>query len=482
MSLAELEQRLALDLEILNRPAPNWTAEVPGPDGKPMRDVIIIGAGQYGLAAAAALIFKGVRNIEVLDRAPQGHESIWNSTARMPHLRTPKTSQGLALGMAALDIRSWFTAQHGAAAWQALHKYATADFHAYLAWFRRVLALPVRNEVDVRAVLPRDGALELQTSNGAIFARRVVLATGGYGAPETAIIPDGISRELWPDRAAHSGEAIDFQRLAGRRVAVIGAAASAWDNAWVALVAGAAQVDLYVRRPLLGQVNLWRPFGQMEALKEGWYGLELRDRWELSIQLLRDNASPAPHESIRRAIAFPNFQAHLASPILSAEPLGDGVALRIGANPQRSTEVDFLILGTGFDVDPRRRPELADLLPHCVTWADRYTPEPDQAWPALSRSPFLDEGFGLIERKPGACPALGRVHLFNQTAFASMGPITTNIAATSAAAERLSNRIVTAFAHEDVAHLRSTLDQFTDPELIGTPFHVPNASRLRSEF
>ena len=475
VSLFALEQQLARDLDVLGRPPANWTAPVAGPDGALMRDVLIVGGAVLGLAAAAALIFRGIRNIEVLDRAPAGREGIWTTTARMPHLRSPKGLPGLSMGMATLTFRAWFTAAHGQAAWDALYKFPTADWQSYLVWFRRVLALPVRNEVTVHAILPRDGFLEVETSEGPVFARRVVLATGGRGSAAAAVIPQGIARSLWPDRAAHTGEVIDFMRLAGKRVAVVGGSASAWDNAGAALEAGAERVDLYVRRPALRQVNRWVPLLTTQGFFEGWPSLPMEDRWALSVLLLRDEQTTPPHESVRRAIAHDNFAVHLASPILSAEPEGNAVALSIGPAPGRVAAADFLILGTGFDMNPARMPELAAFMPHVATWADRYTPPPDRAWPALGRLAYLDEGFGLIERVPGACPEAGFVHLFNFGAFASLGVLGSEIAGATPGAERLAGRIAATLAREDVAHLRGLIDQFDQPELIGTPFHVPEA-------
>ena len=53
----------------------------------------------------------------------------------------------------------------------------------------------------------------------------------------------------------HSCDAIDFARFAGPRVGVLGASASAFDNAAVALEAGAREVHLSSRRPHLAQIN-----------------------------------------------------------------------------------------------------------------------------------------------------------------------------------------------------------------------------------
>ncbi len=56
----------------------------------------------------------------------------------------------------------------------------------YLRWYRQVLALDIRNEHQVDAIVPRpDGlvALSMQTPDGpqTVLARRVVLATGRDG-------------------------------------------------------------------------------------------------------------------------------------------------------------------------------------------------------------------------------------------------------------------------------------------------------------
>ena len=73
-TLAAHEAAVRRDLDALNIPAREWTAPVVAPDGSRALDVAIIGAGMCGLAAAIALIFKGVRNIRVFDRSPRGRE------------------------------------------------------------------------------------------------------------------------------------------------------------------------------------------------------------------------------------------------------------------------------------------------------------------------------------------------------------------------------------------------------------------------
>ena len=60
-------------------------------------------------------------------------------------------------------------------------------------------------------------------------------------------MPDFV-RNLPADRRAHTCEIIDFERLKGKTVAVLGVGASAMDNAAVALEHGAAELHVFCRR------------------------------------------------------------------------------------------------------------------------------------------------------------------------------------------------------------------------------------------
>jgi cation diffusion facilitator CzcD-associated flavoprotein CzcO len=468
--LDALAREVARDLERLTLPPRNWPATVAGPDGTAMTDVLIIGAGMCGIAAAAALMFKGIRNIAILDRAPDGMEGPWVTTARMTTLRSPKHLPGVALGIPSLTFRAWYSARHGEAGWDALYKIANADWMDYLTWIRRTLALPQRNGISVERIVPCDGFLRVETDvGGAIFARRVVLATGRGGAGGFAI-PGFVDRGLWPDLAAHTGEDIDFSRLAGKRVAVIGAGASAWDNAATALEHAAASVDMYVRRAHLPQINKGRGSAH-PGFFEGWAALSAEARWNLLVYL-HDLQAPPPHETVLRTIAHPGFGIHFSSHLHAAVRDEDGVVLRIG-DDGRIEWADFLIVGTGFGIDLAAQPELSELAPHIALWRDMYRPPPDLRRAELGRFPFLGSAFECIERVAGDCPALARVHLINHAAFASLGPIASDIPGVSTGAERLASRIAQSFFRDDLSQMRADLEAFDEPELEPTPFFVP---------
>ncbi len=88
----------------------------------------------------------------------------------------------------------------------------------------------------------------MQTPDGprTVLARRVVLATGrdGLGGAYVPPMVGHLPRHLW----AHSSDEMDYASLRGKRVGVVGAGASAMDSAATALEAGAASVEMLIRR------------------------------------------------------------------------------------------------------------------------------------------------------------------------------------------------------------------------------------------
>lgn len=475
--LAAHEARLARELELLMLPPANWAAPRSGPDGLPMPDVLVVGAGMYGLAAAGALLFKGLRNIQVIDLAPEGLEGPWVTYARMQTLRSPKQLPGVSLGLPSLTFRAWYEAREGRAAWDRLYKVFNSDWQDYLSWVRKVLALPVRNGVELLAAEPNPDHVALTLREAGqerrAYARRLVLASGRGGTGGVSL-PPGIDPALGAERVAHTNQPIDFAALRGRRVAVVGAGPSSWDNAAVALEGGAARVDMYIRRKVLPQVNKGRGSAH-PGFFEGWAALPPAEKWRLLVYM-NDLQAPPPHESIHRVLKHPNFRAHLGCPVLGARPGPQGgVALDLGEG--RQAEADFLILGTGFNVDLARIPELAGLAGQVALWSDRYEPPAGMERPALGRFPWLGAGFELEEKAPGSCPGLSRIHLFNHAALASLGAVASDVPGVSVGAERLAHRLAAQVFAEDIDHARARLEAFAEPELQDTPFFAPDFLR-----
>jgi cation diffusion facilitator CzcD-associated flavoprotein CzcO len=459
--LDALEARLRQDLAWLDLPARPWVPPRHH-DGQSVTDVAIIGGGMCGLVAAAALRLLGIERIRVLDRAPAGQEGPWVTWARMETLRSPKTLTGPALDLPAATFRAWFESQHGPAAFAALGKIPRAMWMDYLIWYRRAMGIAVENGVEVTLIRPEaDGLLALETASaGRILCRRVVMATGRDGLGG-AWMPE-VADALPPALRAHSRDAIDFAALAGRRVGVVGAGASAMDNAAAALEAGCARLDMFVRRAALPRVNKFTGIGS-PGVVHGFAGLPDAWKWRFLDLVLRSQ-TPPPRESTLRVARHPHARLHLSSPIraLSAEK---GV-VRL-STPRATFELDFLILATGFRVDLAARPELRLLGPHIRFWGDRVRPAGAEPNEELASSPDLAPDFAFQEVEPGACPALSRVHCFAFPATLSHGKLSGDIPAVSAGAQRLARGIARALFVEDREIHYAALERFDTPELLG---------------
>ncbi|MGO7040801.1 NAD(P)-binding domain-containing protein [Rhizobium acaciae] len=463
-NLEALEARLRQDLAWLELPAKSW---VPPRivDGQSVVDVVIIGAGMAGLVASAMLKRLGVANHIVLDKAPAGREGPWVTFARMRTLRSPKQLTGPAMGLPALTFRAYYEARHGRDAWVALDRAPRETWMDYLVWYRRVLDLPVRNGVAVDAIRPRaDGLLDVVCRDDGrsetTIARHVVLATGrdGLGGPFVPSIADAIERKLW----AHTADPIDFAALRGKRVGVVGAGASAMDNAATALEAGASRLDLFVRRPSLPRINKFTGIGS-QGVVHGFAGLPDDWKWRFLDYAMRAQ-TPPPRPSVLRVSAFPQAHLHLKSPIDRLQQQGDHIVV---TTPKGSYPVDFLIFGTGFKVDLTNRPELAGVASHIRLWRDRFPVPAGMRNDELETSPDLGEAFEFLEAEPGACPALARIHCFNFPATLSHGKLTGDIPAISEGADRLARGIVRALFVADRERHFADLQAFDTPELLG---------------
>ena len=462
---------------MLGVPAANWPATTEDAAGQPVLDVLVVGAGMNGIAAAGSLMFKGVRNIAVLDRSRPGYEGPWLGYARMDTLRSPKTLTGPALGVPSLTFRAWYEATHGAEAWQTLYKIHNATWVDYLTWVQRMLSLPVRHETALEALEPAGRFVRARLSEAGarreILARRVVLATGRAGAGGV-FWPDFIDRGLVPDLAAHTIDAIDFARLAGKSIAILGGGASAWDNAATALERGAARVDMYVRRPYLPQVNKGRG-SAFPGFLHGWSSLPDAERWATMVYL-NDLQSPVPHETVNRTIRQRDFHIHFGAAVETAVRADGRVAVKLAGQPEPVLH-DFLIVATGYNVDPTLIPELSSYASNIATWRDRYPAPPELRRADLEKFPYLGPGFELTEKIPGSSPTLGQIHLVNYGAHASHAGIASDIPGVNIAAERVAGAIVTSLFREDIDAMRRKVEAYNEPELAGTPFFVPESER-----
>jgi FAD-dependent urate hydroxylase len=458
--LAELDARVRRDLALISYPELRWLRPASGPGGEKVLDVLIVGGGQGGQALSFKLKLERIDNHLVIDRGPAGSEGPWRTFGRMKTLRTWKTVTGPDLGIPSLTYQSWFEAQHGPDAFADLNKIARESWGAYLHWLRRILALPVEVGTELLGLEPHGGLLRARVKDAAgersVLARHVVLAhgieAGGRWAMPAFVerLPSGVR--------AHAADAIDFAALAGRRVAVLGAGASAFDNAATALEAG-AEVHLFCRRPQLQRVQPYK-WLSFPAFFRHFGDLDDATRWKFMNYILSMREA-LPVETWDRVTSQAAFHLHTGAPWLDAR--SDGVAA-IVVTPDGEHRFDYLICGTGFDVDLGLRPELAAVAPHVRTWRDAYAPPAGQGNPRLERYPYLGPGFELLERTPGEAPWLGRIRLFNFGTTMSFGPSGSSINGMKFAVPRLVEGLTRDLFRAEIDRLWQGLTAYDTPE------------------
>jgi len=461
--LRALESQLRRDLRLIAYPETDWVPPRRAPDGSPALEVLVVGAGQGGLATLFALKRERVNRILAIDGAPAGSEGPWLGYARMKTLRSWKTVTGPDLDLPCLTYQAWHEAQWGGDDFARLGKIAKENWHAYLRWYRAVLELPVENGVALAGIEPaNDGALlrariERQGRLGTLFARKIVLAHG-IEASGRWWMPEALER--LPRRLrAHTADEIDFQGLAGRRVAVIGAGASAFDNAAAALEAGAFEVRLYCRRERLQRVQPYK-YLSFNGFLRHFRELDDAQRWRFMNHLLSVREA-LPKETWERCTRHARFSLHQGAPWRDAREEGGVV---IGITPQGEVRADFVIAGTGFEMDLGARPELAGIAHEIATWGDRYAPPRGEENERLACYPYLGPDFELMEKVPGRAPWLRNVRVFTFGATASFGPSGASINAMKFAVPRLVAGLTRDLFLEDANAFLAGLKAYDTPE------------------
>lgn len=408
--LKDLEEALAKELQLLEYPPRDWLLQ----EEASQYDVVIIGAGMAGLAACFALFKEGIKKVIIYDESPQGYEGPWDTYARMRTLRSGKHLVGPALGIANLTFQAYYRAKFGDEAWEALYKIPTHLWMDYLRWYRQVLNIPVQNGTKVESILPEGKFLKLQITSAAgsqkIRACRVVLATGrsGFGGLDMPAFMEGVSAHLF----AHTSQVIDFAKLKGKEVGVVGIGASAFDAAAVALESGAKSVVNLVRREKIPDVNKALHLS-FTGFWEGYYQLADEARWKIMRDVYIDGI-PAPFESLDRVKEFANFHCEKGVEIERVTEESDSLIFHTNRGEKR---FDFAIMATGFAIDGAKQPELAAFFPHIRLWGDLGLSHGVSYPSEFDRYPYLGPHFQFLEKVPSSAPYLSQLYCFNYAAI-----------------------------------------------------------------
>jgi glycine/D-amino acid oxidase-like deaminating enzyme len=208
-------------------------------------DVVVIGAGQAGLATAWALDRQGFlphRDFVVLDGDPRPGGA-WQH--RWPSLTLAATHR--VHDLPGLPFRP---SGDGAPAAEAVP--------AYFAEYERHFGLPVHRPVQVRSVRSAPGGgFVVGTDDGEWRTRAVVNATGTWTRP---FVPHYPGQETFAGRQLSTADYRGAQEFTGRHVVVVGGGASAVQL--IGEISRVTSTTWVTRRP-----PVWRegPFGEAEG-------------------------------------------------------------------------------------------------------------------------------------------------------------------------------------------------------------------------
>jgi thioredoxin reductase len=342
-----------------------------------MTDIAIIGAGPYGLSIAAHLR-RTILSFRIFGTPMQS----WRQ--QMPKGMLLK-SDGFASSL--YDPDSAFTLGHYC---EENHlPYAdvgipvpSETFIAYGLEFQKRL-VPELEETNITSVKKTASGFQLLTADGqTVSARKVIVAAGvthfGYLPQFLADLP----REFSTHSSAHH----DLTVFQGRKVAVIGAGASAVDIAAILHEHG-VQVELVARRDEISfhtPSEEPRPFLQRLMKPRSGLGLGWRSRMctdapllfhlmprKLRFRAVKKHLGPAPGWFVRDKV-MGKVSMHLGVKIESASVENGKVHLKIVEKSGKESDiaVDHVIGATGFRVSISRLRFLDDSLREQIRTVD----------------------------------------------------------------------------------------------------------------
>jgi hypothetical protein len=317
--------------------------------------VAVIGAGPYGLAAAAHLLSRGI-STHVFGEPME----FWQR--QMPRgmlLRSSKRSSSIGNPSGGFCL-----ADYAAQAERELaERVPREDFIAYGRWFQQSV-VPDCDRRRVSDLVRSSKGFRLLLNDGNTARATYVIVAGGIGP--FAHVPE-LFAGLPSEKVSHSSDHVDFQRFADKRVVVVGAGQSAFESAAL-LLESDANVEIVVRASRVIWLSSANPARRLQryflssidpGTDVGPLGLDqIAARPRLFASLPYRLQAPIAYRCIRPAVSSwlsaRVARADIKTSTDIARASVNGNSLNIKLSDGASRTIDHLLLATGYHIDISR--------------------------------------------------------------------------------------------------------------------------------
>jgi thioredoxin reductase len=339
-------------------------------------EVLIIGAGPYGLSISAHL--RGLAVDHLIVGRPM---STWRD--HMPvgmYLKSEPYGSDMSSPQAGYDLAAYCRVR-GVDGVDRGVPLSLERFLDYADWYTEQL-VPDVSDVTVAEIKTVDGGFRVAFADAdPVTVRQVVVATGVL---PHAYIPAELS-DLPAELLSHTADHHRLDRFQGRRVAVVGSGQSALETAALLHEAG-SDVQLVVRCP---DAPVWHPRPlpltplmrarlPITKLCEGWKcvlwntpGAFRRLPQDVRLTKARTVLGPRGAWWLRDRVEG-KIEVLSGHPVRGSEPHGSGVRLLLDGPAKSSIDVDHVIAGTGFHMAVARLPFLAEGLRTRISTLNGY--------------------------------------------------------------------------------------------------------------
>jgi len=316
-------------------------------------ELLVIGAGPYGLATAAHARRQGIETLVLGEPM-----SFWreNMPAKMMLRSGPDWHMDVAQK---LTMRA-FLEERGTKL-EEVDPIPISLFLEYADWFRERAGVAVEQDLVEDLVKP-NGRFEATLRSGRRVVAGAVVAAPGIS--RFGVIPDWVERDLSPGSWSHTCNLVHFEELRGKRVLIVGGRQSAFE--WAALLAdeGAAEVHVVHRHdpPDFAPAD-WSfvdPLMELTVGVPGWFrGLPQEEREAVAKRFWAEGRLKLEPWLTPR-LTSPAVSRHAHASVEECREEDGEIHVRL-SNGEELT-ADYIVLATGYKPDMNKVPYLSGVV------------------------------------------------------------------------------------------------------------------------